>query len=141
MTDHNEQNNQTDTQGQTGIDAETERRNRENETGQQSQQPAQASQSMQSDTLTTEQSQAGGTSGGTDPLQGSTTGFSQTGTEGGSGFVGSASDQSSDYLTKGENEDFQPEDQTDTSAGTSDIETGQSTSSDSTLDDGSDTSR
>ncbi|MES2903635.1 MAG: hypothetical protein V4696_05565 [Pseudomonadota bacterium] len=62
-------------------------------------------------------------------------------TAGQSGFVGSDSDQSSDYLTKGENEDFQPEDQTDTNAGTSDIETGQPTSQDSTLDDGSDTSR
>lgn len=58
-----------------------------------------------------------------------------------SGFVGSAGDQSSDYLTKGENEDFQPEDQSDTSTGTADVETGQPTSADATLDDGSDTSR
>ena len=56
-------------------------------------------------------------------------------------FVGSGGDQSSDYLTKGENQDFQPEDGSDTSAGTADIETGQPTSQDSTLDDGSDTSR
>ena len=63
--------------------------------------------------------------------------------EGETGFVGSAGDQSSDYLTKGENEDFQPEGQgaSDTDAGTSDIETGQSSNIDSTLDDGSDTSR
>ena len=58
-------------------------------------------------------------------------------------FVGSGGDQSSDYLTKGENQDFQPEGQgaTDTNAGTSDIETGQSQSPDATLDDGADTSR
>jgi len=58
-------------------------------------------------------------------------------------FVGSAGDQSSDYLTKGENQDFQPEGQgaSDTNAGTSDIETGQSQSPDATLDDGADTSR
>ena len=63
--------------------------------------------------------------------------------EGETGFVGSAGDQSSDYLTKGENQDFQPEGQgaTDTDAGTADIETGQSDSPDATLDDGSDTSR
>ena len=58
-----------------------------------------------------------------------------------SGFVGSGGDQSSDYLTKGENEDFQPEDGSDTSTGTADVETGQPTSPDATLDDGSDTSR
>ena len=58
-------------------------------------------------------------------------------------FVGSAGDQSSDYLTKGENQDFQPEGQgaTDTNAGTSDIETGQSSNIDATLDDGADTSQ
>ncbi|MEO8141854.1 MAG: hypothetical protein ABI617_04265 [Sphingomicrobium sp.] len=60
-----------------------------------------------------------------------------------SGFVGSTGDQSGDYLTKGENQDFQLEGQgaTDTDAGTSDIETGQPTSADSALDDGSDTTR
>ena len=63
--------------------------------------------------------------------------------EGETSFVGSAGDQSSDYLTKGENQDFQPEGQgaTDTDAGTSDIETGQSTNIDATLDDGADTSQ
>ena len=63
--------------------------------------------------------------------------------EGETSFVGSAGDQSSDYLTKGENQDFQPEGQgaTDTNAGTADIETGQSSNIDATLDDGSDTSR
>ncbi len=58
-----------------------------------------------------------------------------------SGFVGSAGDQSSDYLTKGENEEFQPEDGSDTSTGTADVETGQPTSPDATLDDGADTNR
>ena len=63
--------------------------------------------------------------------------------EGETGFVGSGGDQSSDYLTKGENQDFQPEGQgaTDTNAGTSDIETGQAQSPDATLDDGSDISQ
>ena len=63
--------------------------------------------------------------------------------EGETSFVGSAGDQSSDYLTKGENQDFQPEGQaaTDTDAGTSDIETGQSSNIDATLDDGADTSQ
>ena len=63
--------------------------------------------------------------------------------EGETSFVGSAGDQSSDYLTKGENQEFQPEGQgaTDTEAGTADIETGQSTNIDATLDDGADTSQ
>lgn len=63
--------------------------------------------------------------------------------EGETGFVGSAGDKSSDYLTKGENQDFQPEGQgaSDTDAGTSDIETGQAQSPDATLDDGADTSQ
>jgi len=105
--DHN-QDNHNQTEGQSGIDQETERRNRENETGEQAQTPA-------------------------EPAQGET----------GTGFVGSAGDQSSDYLTKGENQDFQPEGQgaTDTEAGTADIETGQSQSPDATLDDGADTSQ
>lgn len=106
--------NSTDTAGQTGIDTETERRNHENETGQQ------ASQSEETPTDSTE-----------------------TETDTGTGFVGSDGDQSSDYLTKGENQDFAPEGQgaSDTNAGTSDIETGQPTSADATLDDGADTSR
>lgn len=110
MNDHNDPTSNTD--GQSGIDRETELRNRENETGQQADQQS----GQQSETPT-------------EP------------TTGESGFVGSGGDQSSDYLTKGENEDFQPEDQSDTSTGTADVETGQPTSSDATLDDGSDTSR
>ena len=109
MSDHDSQN---DTNGQSGMDSETERRNRENESGQTSQTP-----------------KTGQTP--TDSAEGETS------------FVGSGDDQSSDYLTKGENQDFQPEGQgaTDTDAGTSDIETGQSQSPDATLDDGSDTSQ
>ena len=105
--------NQNETKDQSGIDQETERRNRESETGQQSQQPPQAGQT---------------------PTETA---------EGEKSFVGSAGDQSSDYLTKGENQDFQPEGQgaTDTDAGTSDIETGQSTNIDATLDDGADPSQ
>jgi len=114
--DHN-QDNHNQTEGQSGIDQETERRNRENETGQ------------QQETLTT------GETGQTpsEPAQGDSA----------SGFVGSDGDQSSDYLTKGENQDFAPEGQgaTDTEAGTADIETGQSQSPDATLDDGADTSQ
>ena len=113
MTDHNNQ-----TEGQTGIDQETELRNQENETGQQADQKV-----------------------GQQPGQPSQTPSEPTSGEPESGFVGSAGDQSSDYLTKGENEDSQPEDQSDTSTGTADVETGQPTSQDSTLDDGSDTSR
>ncbi|MCY7279349.1 MAG: hypothetical protein LH610_00355 [Sphingomonas bacterium] len=124
----NHDHDQNDTGGQSGIDQETERRNRENETGEQSQQP-QAGQ--QSDTLTTDQTQ-------TEQPQ-----AEQPEGDSASGFVGSAGDQSSDYLTKGENQDFAPEGQgaTDTDAGTSDIETGESSNVDSALDDGADTSR
>ncbi len=120
---HDHDQNQTD--GQSGIDQETERRNRENETGQQSQQQPQSGQQQPSESGQAKADQSQGES------------------DGETGFVGSGGDQSSDYLTKGENQDFQPEGQgaTDTDAGTSDITTGQPTSSDSTLDDGSDTSR
>ena len=100
--------NQTNNEGQGGIDQETERRNRENETGEQAQTPPEP-----------------------------------TASEPESGFVGSTGDQSSDYLTEGENQDFQPEGQgaSDSDAGDADITTGQPTSNDSTLDDGADTSR
>ena len=63
------------------------------------------------------------------------------GSEGGSGFVGSSDDQSSDYLTKGEQPDFAPEGQGASNAGDADIETGESTNIDATLDDGADTSQ
>ena len=104
--------NTQDNNGQSGIDQETERRNRENETGEQT---------------TSEDNFAA----------------DKQGSEDGSGFVGSSEDKSSDYLTKGENQDFAPEGQgaSDTNAGTSDIETGQSSNVDATLDDGADTSQ
>ena len=102
--------NTQDNGGQSGIDQETERRNRENETGE---------QTKPEDNFAAD----------------------QQGSEDGPGFVGSSDDQSSDYLTKGENQDFAPEGQgaSDTNAGTSDIETGQSSNLDATLDDGADT--
>lgn len=120
----NHDHDQDNSSGQSGINPETEQRNRENESGQQS--PTPNSEPRQSDQSQSGQAQAG-----------------QSGDEGGSGFVGSGDDQSSDYLTAGANEDFQPEGEgaSDTNAGTSDIETGQSQSPDATLDDGSDTSR
>lgn len=112
----NEQNNQNSSEGQSGIDQETQLRNQENETGQQSDQEF----SQQSQTST-----------------------EPTGSESDSGFVGSAGDQSSDYLTQGEKQDFQPEGQgaSDSNSADADMTTGQPTSSDSTLDDGADTSR
>ena len=112
MTDHTNQDNPTGQQGQTQF------------TGSEQDPPF----NRQSDTLTTDQAQS---ETPTEPTTGET------------GFVGSDGDQSSDYLTEGEQQDFQPEGQgaTDTDAGTSDIETGQPTSPDATLDDGSDTSR
>ena len=132
------ENNQ-DTNGQSGIDQETERRNRENETGQQSQQP-QAGQSQQPPEAGQQQQAEFGQS---DALTKPDDNFAadKQSSEGGSGFVGSSDDQSSDYLTKGENQDFAPEGQGASNAGASDIETGQSTNVDATLDDGADTSQ
>lgn len=141
MTDNNQDRSQD--QGQQGIDKDIEQRNRENETGQsQSQQFGQgqqggesafgqAGQSAGGETLTEQDSQTGGQSA--------------TGENAGEGgFVGSSGDQSSDYLTKGEeNQDFAPEGQgaQETSASRSDIETGQSQDQDSSLDEGSDSGR
>ena len=110
-------NSQNDSNGQSGMNSETELRNKENETGQQSGQ--QSSQQP-------EQAEGGKSQG-----------------DSGSGFVGSTGDQSSDYLTKDEKQSFQPEGQgsSDSDAGDADITTGQPTSSDATLDDGADTRR
>ncbi len=137
MTDHTDQDNIA---GQGGIDAETAQRNRENETGQEGQaqftgQEQMPDNAQQSDKLTTDKA-------GDETAYDQADAGQQT-DQGGSGFVGSGGDQSSDYLTKGENQDFQPEGQgaSDADAGTADITTGQPTSSDATLDDGSDTSR
>ena len=120
-----------DKTGQSGLNQETELRNRENETGEQGEQPPQAGQSQQpesgqSDTATKPQDNFAA---------------DKQGSEGGSGFVGSSDDTSSDYLTKGEKQDFAPEGQGASNAGSADIETGQSANIDSTLDDGADTSR
>jgi hypothetical protein len=100
MTENNQDRSQSE--GQEGIDRETELRNRENETGQQDQPAANATLSERT---------------------------GQTSGQDNSRFVGSSSDQSSDYLTKSEeNQDLAPEGQgaQDTSASRSDIETGQS---------------
>lgn len=139
-----DQNNQDNAAGQGGIDQETERRNQENETGQQSQQTPQGGQQQQpefgqqADYGSAEQADAptGQSQGGQSPSEQSEGGS-------GSGFVGTGTDQSSDYLTKGENQDFAPEGQgaSDSDAGTSDIETGQSTNIDATLDDGADSNQ
>ena len=142
-----------DTTGQSGLNQETELRNRENETGEQAQQP-QAGQTQQSPQAGQSQQppQAGQQQqqqqqqpevGQSDTLTKPQDNFAadKQGSEGGSGFVGSSADQSSDYLTKGEKPDFAPEGQGASNAGGSDIETGQSTNIDATLDDGSDTSQ
>ena len=119
-----------DTKGQSGLNQETELRNRENETGEQAQQQQagqqQQPESGQSDTATKPQDNFAA---------------DKQGSEGGSGFVGSSDDKSSDYLTKGEKPEFAPEGQGASNAGSADIETGQSAKIDSTLDDGADTSR
>ncbi len=132
------ENNQENT-GQSGIDQETERRNRENETGQQAQQP-ESGQTQQQQPQAGQQPQPefGQSETMTKPDDNFTA--DKQGSEGGSGFVGSSEDKSSDYLTKGE-QDFAPEGQGASNAGGSDIENGQSTNIDATLDDGADTSQ
>lgn len=125
---HEKDQNRAQSEGQSGIDRETEQRNRENETGQ-----AQGQQTGQQGQAASDTSLADRASNPAD----------QSGTGGGagqSGFVGSQQDQSSDYLTKGE-QDQEPSTGQDTSAASSDIETGQSQHRDSELDDGSDASR
>jgi hypothetical protein len=119
MADNNQDRSQD--QGQEGIDRETERRNRENETG----------QTEEGQQFTSEQRQQLGEQ-------------AEKRQPGEGGFVGSTQDKSSDYLTKGEqDQDFAPEGQgaQDTSAGSSDVETGQSQDRDSRLDDGSESDR
>ena len=152
MTDNNQDRSQDE--GQQGIDRETEQRNRENETGQQqNQQFGQDRQGGQSqsneDRGSSAFGQPGQSAGGDTSVSdrtGQTGGQSASGESqsGDTGFVGSGQDNSSDYLTKGEeNQDFAPEGQgaQDTSAGSSDIETGQSQNRDSSLDDGSESDR
>lgn len=145
------------TPGQQDADKETERRNRENETGQQQgQQFGQTGQSGQSPSgkergegFEQEAGQARERSDTTlasdeaarqqDP--GGTTGTEGAGKESASGFVGTSGDTSSDYLTKGEeSQDFAEQGQgaQETTAGKTDIETGQAKDEgDAELDDGS----
>ncbi len=124
MDDNNQDRSQTE--GQSGIDRETEARNRENETGQ-----AQDQQFGQDKTQpATEQSDDTTLSERT----GQTGGETASGEANPEGFVGSGKDDSSDYLTKGEaNQDFAAQGQgaQDSDAGRSDIETGQPNDSDS----------
>jgi hypothetical protein len=114
--DNNQDRSQTE--GQEGIARETELRNRENETGQAQNQPATDRSGGQAQNQpTTDQSGGQASTGQANP----------------EGFVGSDSDDSSDYLTKGEEkQDFAPQGQ-----GAEDIETGQSSQRDAELDDGS----
>ncbi len=132
-----DQDQQNDSTGQSGIDSETQQRNQENETGEQfggSQSQAGQSQFGQSQDAQSQSGQADYGSAGQRGQSGSDQ-LSQTGqqggamSEGGSGFVGSGTDQSSDELTEGR-QDFQPEGQgaSDTDAGTADMTTGQPTS-------------
>ena len=164
MSDNNQDRSQDE--GQSGIDRETEKRNRENETGQaggeqlapgqnqqfgqqQGGQSASGQSPSDQDRGSSAFGQQGQSAGGDTSLSertGQTGGQSSTGQtpSGDSGFVGSQGDQSSDYLTKGEQgQDFAPEGQgaQDTSAGRSDIETGQSQDNQSDSDDGSDRDR
>ena len=129
-----------DATGQSGLNQETERRNRENETGEQAQRPPQAGQSQQQPQAGQQQQPESGQSDTATKPQDNFAADKQ-GSEGGSGFVGSSADKSSDYLTKGEKQDFAPEVQGASNAGGADIETGQSSNIDSTLDDGADTSQ
>ncbi len=128
-----------DKTGQSGLNQETELRNRENETGEQGEQPPQAGQSQQQQAGQQQQPGSGQSDTATKPQDNFAA--DKQGSEGGSGFVGSSDDTSSDYLTKGEKQDFAPEGQGASNAGSADIETGQSANIDSTLDDGADTSR
>ncbi len=141
MTDNNQDRSQTE--GQSDADRETELRNQENETGQAQNQPIgqqqnqQFDQSKQNESAFGQQGQsAGGDTNLADSDQSggqSATGQGSPGQASGSGFVGSGNDNSGDYLTKGEeNQDFAAQGQgaQETSPGTSDIETGQSQDSD-----------
>ena len=130
MDDNNNQD-RSQTEGQSGIDRETEARNRENETGQaQNQQFGQDQRQPATDqdrdtTLSERTGQSGGEA--------------SSGEANSEGFVGSGNDDSSDYLTKGEqNQDFAAQGQgaQDTAAGRSDIETGQPSDGESEIDDG-----
>ena len=144
MTEDNNQD-RSQSEGQEGIDRETEMRNRENETGQSQNQQlgqdgsqpttAQNQAPTSQDNGTSSFGQQGQSAGGDTSLSertGQTGGQSSTGQANSEGFVGSGSDDSSDYLTKGEDkQSFAPQGQ-----GSQDIETGQSSQRNAELDDG-----
>ncbi len=140
MNDNDQDRSQS--QGQQDLDKETERRNRENETGQQFDQQGSPSPSGQ-DRGEGFEKQAGQAVERSDTdlaERQDETGRQQSSSEAG-GFVGTQGDTSSDYLTKGEEgQDFAEQGQgaQETSAGRSDIETGQPQGEgDAELDDGS----
>lgn len=146
MTDNTQDRSKS--QGQQGIDKDIEQRNRENETGQQQNQ--QFGQQGQPSPSGQDRGEGFGKEAGqaverseTDLASRSEETGKQDSTGLGSspdtGFVGTGKEDSSDYLTKGEQgQDFAKEGQgaQDTSAGKTDIETGQSTGRDESLDDG-----
>ena len=154
MTEDNKQD-RSQTEGQEGIDRETELRNRENETGQpQDQQFGQSSgqasprQNQGNSAFGKQQDQSSNSETTLSERTGATGGQSSSGQTGGQNsdsFVGSGNDNSSDYLTKGEQgQEFAPEGQgaQDSDAGRSDIETGQSIDREAGIeDDGSDSDR
>jgi hypothetical protein len=147
MTEDNDQD-RTPSEGQGGIDRETEDRNRENEAGQAKDQQFGQDKTDQSGQSPSDKDrgssafgQQGQSAGGDTSLSERTGqtggGESSTGEASSQGFVGTGNDNSSDYVTKSEqDQDFAPEGQgaQDTSAGRSDVETGQSADRD---DDGS----
>ena len=142
MDDNNNQD-RSQTEGQSGIDRETEARNRENETGQaQNQQFGQdrTQPPTDQDKDSSAFGQQGQSAGGDTTLSertGQTSGGSASGEAGSEGFVGSGNDDSSDYLTKGEeNQDFAAQGQ-----GAQNIETGQASDRDAEFDEGSDSNR
>ena len=106
MTEDNNQD-RSQSEGQEGIDRETELRNRENETGQaQNQQfgqdTSQPTTAQNQDSGTSSFGQQGQSAGGDTSLSertGQTGGQALTGQTNPEGFVGSDSDDSSDYLT------------------------------------------
>ncbi len=124
-----QEKNPSQAAGQQDITPETDERNRENETGQQGQ--AASGQAQQPETGEAQQEQ-GDTTLASKTEQTSQQGQSES-TPPSPGFVGSSDDKSSDYLTKGEeDQDFAAKGQ-----GAADIETGQARNEDSNLDEGS----
>lgn len=130
---NNNEQNPNRSQGQQGSDSEIERRNRENEsgqTGQSQRDPAggkEFGQQSQKDTTLTK------------PTDETT----KKDKDDQSGFLGTSKEDSSDYLTKGDKQNFAEQGQgaQDSNAGEFDIETGKPKNRDARFDDGSDADR